>query len=108
MTTLEVFGLGMKKLGVSFNRDVGKDVLEVYWEVLGRCAAPDLARGFKRALAECKFFPPPAELRAFSKPVDNLVADTNARLDALFGREPERKHLQATVRELAEMKSVKP
>ena len=105
MTTREVFTLGMAKLGVAFNRDVAEDVLEVYWEVLGYRDAADLARGFKRALSECKFFPPPAELRSYSQPAYDEVAATNKRLDALFGRTPDAKKLEAIVRELADKKS---
>lgn len=93
MTTREVFSVGMQKLGVAFNREVTLDVLDVYWEVLSRRQPEDLARGFKRALAECKFFPAPAELARFSAHHVDDVAETNRRLDALFGRVSRDHHL---------------
>jgi hypothetical protein len=84
MTTREVFMLGMKQLGVAFNREIEGDVLDVYWSVLSAREPERLAFAFQRALSECKFFPPPSDLRAWSKPQRDEVGTTNDYLDELF------------------------
>ena len=62
----DVFRGGMASLSVTFNREQSGPLLEVYWTALEALTSEQMAAAFGRAIMECKFFPVPSELLAFS------------------------------------------
>jgi len=66
MTKQEIFGTSIAVLAATFNREIGSAGIEGYWIALQTLSEAELASATKRALAECKFMPSPAELLALA------------------------------------------
>jgi hypothetical protein len=62
VTKRESFVSAMAMLSGAFSRILTEEAVAAYWLVLEAIPAPDLAIATKRALAECRFMPTPAEL----------------------------------------------
>jgi len=56
----------MRVLCATFKREPSTDLLLAYWMVFEKFSIDDFTRSVKRAIAECKFMPVPAELISLS------------------------------------------
>jgi len=66
VTNRERFVAAMAMLSGVFNRQLSDEAVEGYWLVLKAVPMDDLARATRKALAECRFMPTPAELLELS------------------------------------------
>lgn len=65
MTTQDrdAFGRMMFALGDTFNEPVSEIRVEAYFDALSDLETPDVLAAGRRAIAECRYFPRPVELR---------------------------------------------
>jgi hypothetical protein len=66
MASRDAVGRALALLGATFPRDITPELVAVWLEVFRDVPDDDLGRATTKALAACKFFPVPAELRGFS------------------------------------------
>lgn len=59
----QAFGAAMFALGDTFNEPVTDIRIEAYFDALSDLEAPQVLVAAKRAIAECRYFPRPVELR---------------------------------------------
>ncbi|MCP4624486.1 MAG: hypothetical protein GY850_13305 [bacterium] len=64
MSHKKIFDDYMAILGEVYDKELTLVLVRGYWRMLQNIPAGTLENAFKRALAECKFFPRPAELLA--------------------------------------------
>ena len=57
---------GLASLAIAFNRPADKELATVYWLALRDLTAEEIGVAVERALGQCRFFPPPAALRALA------------------------------------------
>lgn len=75
MTKREHFATSIALLASTFNRTLPAAGIEGYWLTLQGLGEDELANATKRALAECRFMPAPAELLALAARGRSLTAD---------------------------------
>ena len=113
--TREEFIKAMLVLQETFRVALGDGGLEGYWMVLQRLEPNELQAVCLKALTDCEFMPAPAKLLAMARAArtDNALVEATdrkvAELRAWRERPPGgelKEALRATVRELAEMKTM--
>lgn len=75
----------MAVLGATFPRDVTPELVAIYAAAVQDLADQDLDRAVQRAVATCRFFPVPAELREFAGANRPPVVEVDAILDQIRG-----------------------
>ena len=83
MTDRKTFMTSMALLGAAFDRKISDPLLEGYWIALEPMTDAELAAATKRALAECRFMPAPAELLALAGHGRNIDADAAEAWEAV-------------------------
>lgn len=73
MTTQEAIATALAMFGATYDRKVTEVVADAWQLALGDLSGDDISRAAARALRECKFFPAPAEVRAFAVPARDLA-----------------------------------
>lgn len=68
MTTKQAIGTAVATLAATFNREVKRELLTAWEVALGDLTPEQIGTAMAAALQSCKFFPAPAELRAFVRP----------------------------------------
>lgn len=84
MTTDEAVKAAVTMLATAFNREVSDILLDAYWVTLYDQSPEQIERATRRAISECKFMPPPSELRDMCTvhvPDTRLLDATEAKLD---------------------------
>lgn len=74
-------------LATVFDKELGEELVGVYFKALEDMPLEDLATATKRAIRECKFFPRPAELRELAG-TGLSSAEVYARVVAVLRRSP--------------------
>jgi hypothetical protein len=82
MKDRDQFAANMAALGVAFNREVGKPLLNLYWMQLEDLTDQEFAESARLAVQREKFFPPVAVLRELARP----FVDPNAEAVEAFER----------------------
>lgn len=79
------FAERLAAIAMTFDKELPKQVADIYWEALRPYPADTLERAFVRAIRECTFFPKPAELIAFIEgtPLERAEVAWNAMLTAM-------------------------
>ncbi|MBA3852915.1 MAG: hypothetical protein C0503_00790 [Gemmatimonas sp.] len=75
----------MAVLGATFPRDVTPELVAIYAAAVQDLSDQDLDRAVQRAVATCRFFPVPAELREFAGANRPPVVEVDTILDQLRG-----------------------
>ena len=75
MTTKQAIGTAITTLAVTFNREVTRELLAAWELAIGDLTPEQIGKAMGAALKTCKFFPSPAELRAFVVAPRNLVTE---------------------------------
>lgn len=75
MTKKEAFATMMQMLGETFNRQLSSGMLDGYWMALEDLSIDEIKDAARKAAAECRFMPVPAELRALVRAPKNVAAD---------------------------------
>lgn len=83
MNTADAIKTAVTLLATTFNREVSDTLLDAYWTGLSGLSAQELSAATKRALAECKFMPPPAVLLKYARPPRNLEAEAAIAWEAV-------------------------
>lgn len=82
--TEEAFAVGMAAMGTAFSREVDRETMSVYFEVLKPLSDRAWKVAVQRALEKCEFFPPPAKLLDFADRRDlTQVQATDRALEAM-------------------------
>lgn len=76
MTEREVFATTLAVLSATFDRKLTEGAIDGYWAALSDLGEDEFKKAAQRALAECRFMPAPAELRAFARPPRNHETDS--------------------------------
>jgi hypothetical protein len=66
MASPQTLAVTLKALSVPFGREVSRELLEVYRVALDDLTDTELQTAAAKAIRHCRFFPPPAELRALA------------------------------------------
>lgn len=83
MASREMVGKVLALFGATFPKDVSPELVLVWLEVMGDVEDAALAKAARQALNDCRFFPAPAEVRAYlPKPP---APDVDAMMTAIAG-----------------------
>lgn len=75
MTTDEAIVTALAMLGGAFDKPVTKAMGQAWRSALGDLTPEEIQKATTGALRACKFFPAPAELRAFARPPRDLSSE---------------------------------
>jgi hypothetical protein len=85
MASREAVGQSLAVLGATFPRDITPELVAVWLEVFADVDDDALGRATRKALAVCRFFPVPSELREMIGANRVALPDTEAMLETLRG-----------------------
>jgi hypothetical protein len=74
-TKYQSFFRALILLSKIFSKEIDEQIIQTYWYVLKDYSEKEIRQAFNRAIRECKFFPPPAQLIEFIEGNQKIKAE---------------------------------